>query len=138
MGTTAEKLERLSQTKQEIKQALIDRGVSVSDSAPFSMYKYSIMSIPTAPQKIRIKISCPNYAGVKQIAYYDAIGKVTTTAFLYGSDSCEFTTFAHTPIILSGQQDTHISSGNYEQVHLNYLYGSMIVTCGEDSQLTIA
>lgn len=45
MGTTADKLNKLLQTKQAIKQAIIDKGVDISDTDTFASYPEKIESI---------------------------------------------------------------------------------------------
>lgn len=45
MGTIYEKLNKLAETKQGIKTAIIAKGVEISDSAPFSSYVNSISEI---------------------------------------------------------------------------------------------
>ena len=45
MGTTADKLNKLLETKQAIKQAIIDKGVDVSDDTVFADYPSKIASI---------------------------------------------------------------------------------------------
>ena len=45
MGTTADKLNKLLETKQAIKQAIIDKGVDVSDNTVFADYPSKINSI---------------------------------------------------------------------------------------------
>ena len=47
MGTTADKLNKLLETKQAIKQAIIDKGVSVGDDTKFADYPSKINSITT-------------------------------------------------------------------------------------------
>ncbi len=47
MGTTADKLNYLNQTKQEIKQALINKGVEVSNNDNFRSYANKINDIST-------------------------------------------------------------------------------------------
>ena len=42
MGTTADKLNKLLSTKALIKQALIDKGIDIDDSTPFSLYAEKI------------------------------------------------------------------------------------------------
>ncbi len=45
MGTTADKLNKVLETKQAIKQAIIDKGVEVSDNTKFADYPSKIASI---------------------------------------------------------------------------------------------
>ena len=45
MGTTADKLQKIIDAKQSIKQALINKGVPISDSLPFSNYASKIEEI---------------------------------------------------------------------------------------------
>lgn len=45
MGTTADKLNKLLQTKQTIKQAIIDKGVDVADDTKFADYPSKITAI---------------------------------------------------------------------------------------------
>ena len=47
MGTTADKLNKLLNTKQEIKQAIVDKGVEVGDDTKFSDYPAKINAIQT-------------------------------------------------------------------------------------------
>lgn len=47
MGTTAEKLEYLSNTKELIRQAIIDKGVPVETSDTFRSYPEKISQIET-------------------------------------------------------------------------------------------
>ena len=48
MGTTADKLNKLIETKNNIKQAIINKGVSVSDVDSFSLYPEKINQISTS------------------------------------------------------------------------------------------
>lgn len=48
MGSTADKLNKLLQTKKDIKQAIIDKGVSISDTDKFADYPDKIRSIQTS------------------------------------------------------------------------------------------
>ena len=49
MGTIADKLARLRQTKAAIRAALVRKGQSVTEAAPFSSYAARIDAISTGP-----------------------------------------------------------------------------------------
>ena len=46
MGTTADKLNKILETKQAIKQAIVDKGVDVADDTKFADYPSKITAIP--------------------------------------------------------------------------------------------
>jgi len=52
MGTLAEKLDYLADTKEAIKQALIDRGCTISDSDTFRSYVNKLSELPSLPISI--------------------------------------------------------------------------------------
>ena len=45
MGTTADKLKYLTETKQAIKNAIIEMGVEIDDNTPFREYANKILEI---------------------------------------------------------------------------------------------
>ena len=59
MGTTAEKLSYLNETKQAIKTAIQGKGVAVQDSDTFRSYAQKIANIDTKPE-LSGDASCEN------------------------------------------------------------------------------
>lgn len=54
MGTTAEKLEYLAQTKADIKQAIIDKGTPVADTDTFRSYADKIAAITPETEEVTV------------------------------------------------------------------------------------
>ena len=67
MGTIAEKLSRLAQTKTEIKAAIAAKGVAVPDADTFATYPAKIAAIPTgsAPEEPAIWKPCSDWIDIR-------------------------------------------------------------------------
>ena len=68
MGTIADKLARLRQTKAAIRAALARKGQSVAEAAPFSSYAARIDAISTGPDTSD-STATPQDMGVGATAY---------------------------------------------------------------------
>ena len=68
MGTIAEKLSRLSQTKTEIKAAIVAKGVAVADADAFSTYPNKIAAIQTggAPEEPAVWKPCADWIDIRE------------------------------------------------------------------------
>lgn len=69
MGTTAEKLAYLNDTKTAIKDAIIAKGVEVPEGTTFRGYADLIVAIPSGSRKVIIHFSLVPYAGMANYAY---------------------------------------------------------------------
>lgn len=66
MGTTSDKLMRIINTKEDIRQALISKGYDVPTSIPFKEYAKMISDLPCRVD------SFPDIEGI--VAHYSALG----------------------------------------------------------------
>jgi hypothetical protein len=87
MGTIADKLKYLSDTKEEIKQAIIDKGVAVEDDATFRSYARKIGTIQTGDLDLPLSVFVGTYENADiNISYtfnndYTAICKAGGVSF---------------------------------------------------------
>ena len=70
MGTTADKLNKLLNTKQAIKQSIIDKGVDVSDDVKFADYPGKIDSIMTGDSESVWNLFTDNGTRGQYLFYY--------------------------------------------------------------------
>ena len=70
MGTTADKLNKLLQTKQAIKQVIVDKGVDVGDDTKFSDYPAKINAIQTGDADSVWNIVTNNWTRGEYMFYY--------------------------------------------------------------------
>lgn len=83
MGTTADKLKYLTETKQAIKNAIIEMGVEIDDNTPFREYANKILEITTGvdttdatAQSNDIILGKTAYSGdVKLVGTYDVLNE---------------------------------------------------------------
>jgi len=68
MGTIAEKLSRLAQTKTEIKAAIVAKGVNVADADTFATYPAKIAAIPTGstPEPPAVWKPCADWIDIRE------------------------------------------------------------------------
>ena len=83
MGTTADKLNKLLETKANIKQALIDKGVDIADDTKFADYPAKIESIIVGDSAYEIpnffEIVTKNNTDYSYLFYYKDISKISST-----------------------------------------------------------
>lgn len=93
MGTVADKLNYLNDTKQAIKQAIIDKGVSVADADTFRSYADKILSIQSGSGGLEyvLKDGTFNYDVLTDgIDFNNIINTFTTTAGVYSEPVKEY------------------------------------------------
>lgn len=84
MGTTSDKLNKLLETKQNIKQAIINKGVDVSDDDTFASYADRISDIPSGDNTVEIlnmftnDMTVGDYLFYKKYAHQDLLNKMDT------------------------------------------------------------
>lgn len=72
MGTTAEKLEYLAQTKADIKQAIINKGTPIANTDTFRSYAEKISAITPETQEVTVTAADAggnDFAGRRQIHF---------------------------------------------------------------------
>ena len=90
MGTTGEKLQKILDTKSAIKNAIIAKGVSISDSDTFASYATKISSISSSTTTINMSNKTVHFSIDD---FYRALGDITINAATYTS-IFDNTTFA--------------------------------------------
>lgn len=86
MGTVAEKLTALQNTKEAIRQAICGMGVDVTAETPFSGYAAKILSIPSGSElpegvyTVTVENSEPDMGDVSPGGYVSGGMQVTVTA----------------------------------------------------------
>lgn len=80
MGTLIEKLAKIKQTKAEIKDAIVNKGISVSDTEAFDTYSSKINSIvPSITQTKSQTITTNTTTTITPDSGYNGLSKVTIT-----------------------------------------------------------
>lgn len=80
MGTLIEKLTKIKQTKEEIKAAIINKGVSISDTEAFDTYSSKINNIvPSMTQPKNQTITTNTTTTITPDSGYNGLSKVTIT-----------------------------------------------------------
>lgn len=77
MGTTAQKLQKILDTKAALKIAINERGGTINDDTPFDEYPIQVSGIPSSPS-----FTDPNFSFIYSISSYDMFVNINT----YGSD----------------------------------------------------
>lgn len=85
MGTIADKLNKLLNTKSLIKSAIISKGQPVSDSDPFSAYPNKILAIQTGVDTSDATATASDIASGKTA--YGSSGKITGAIPVFNSNS---------------------------------------------------
>lgn len=116
MGTTADKLNYLIETKRRIKNALLVKGVSISENEPFRSYADAIIDIP---QEVNGTILTPVEIG--DVNFYDYDGKL-----LYAYNAAEFLNMTELPALPTTEGLTSLGWN----MGLSYIK-EMITTCGK-------
>ena len=122
MGTTIDKLNKLSETKEAIKSAIISKGQSISDSDTFASYADKITALSdiktgTIKASNSSTLSIPAIAGVKNV--------VLT---LYSTSS---TVVSSQPVIVEKLSD------NTRKVVYSDSVGNIIIKSGSQAGITI-
>lgn len=87
MGTIADKLSKLEQTKSDIKQAIVDKGVEVDSTLPFAQYPSKIAEIKggggdviggiNIPLVAATQITTDNIIGIKSRSTWEDLESIT-------------------------------------------------------------
>lgn len=74
MGTTAQKLQKILDTKAALKNAINERGGTITDDTPFDEYPIQVSNIPSSPSftdpNLKFRMSLPDYSMVLVIDTY--------------------------------------------------------------------
>lgn len=91
MGTIADKLARVQQTKEAIRQAIVAKGQTLATDAPFADYAGKISAIPApTTMPVYVYLWTSNYAGNAKrsqdvtIKYFDLAGDLVTETLPVG------------------------------------------------------
>lgn len=88
-GTTYDRLEYLKETKRQIKEAIIDKGQTISDSDPFRSYVAKIEAIETGTPINNQNKSITSDGSYTADQGYTGLGTVTVTAGVVAAQEVE-------------------------------------------------
>ena len=112
-GTTADKLNKLQDTKADFKTTMTDMGLDVTDELPFGDYP-SILQNINAMKKVPLQIQNTYSDWQTPVGYLEVLenGEIIPRWFGQSRGSVSVTSFAGAPIMLTNYRDYDILSGS--------------------------
>lgn len=112
-GTTADKLNKLQDTKADFKTTMTDMGLDVTDELPFGDYP-SILQNINAMKKVPLKIQNTYGEWQTSVGYLEVLenGEIIPRWFGQRGGLVSVTSFAGAPIMLTNYNDYDILSGS--------------------------
>lgn len=124
MGTTAEKLAYLNDTKTAIKDAIVAKGVEVPEGTAFRGYADLIGEIKSGPETATVTVSGYSYGDALKIAYLDPDSQAYSVAVpTMGSFTMEIQTLKCAALIFTW--GTAPDSGVYNPAGLTEISNDM-------------
>ena len=139
-GTTADKLNKLKETKSDIRSAMNGLGLDVTEQTPFSLYAGLLSGIKSM-KKVPFSITCTYTGGVKAIYQYFneddqlVIGYANQDGF-GAPETISGTTFAGAAFAIKYANRYTFTNGNFDLTGKNLSISQRdrwpIVNIGED------
>ena len=139
-GTTADKLNKLKETKSDIRSAMNGLGLDVTEQTPFSLYAGLLSGIKSM-KKVPFSITCTYSGGVKAIYQYFneddqlVIGYANQDGF-GAPETISGTTFAGAAFAIEHANRYTFTNGNFDLTGKNLSISQRdrwpIVNIGED------
>ena len=139
-GTTADKLNKLKETKSDIRSAMNGLGLDVTEQTPFSLYAGLLSGIKSM-KKVPFSITCTYSGGVKAIYQYFneddqlVIGYANQDGF-GAPETISGTTFAGAAFAIEYADRYTFTNGNFDLTGKNLSISQRdrwpIVNIGED------